>query len=438
MTEVARHIESLGHDVTTCSLETEALGNISETEFDLVIVESRGEDRFELDVLRETKRHHPGTEVIIIAELGTIDAAVTAMNLGAFHYLEHTRTLKEIRLLAQQALERRTLTLEVDRLRKTVWGREGMQLIGESPRMQETKRLISRIAPLDCTVIIRGETGTGKELVSRIIHRMSPRAHRAFLAVNCGAFNEDLLRNELFGHEREAFTGAVEGKKGVFEALNGGTLLLDEIGDMSQPMQMQLLRVLQEKTVTRIGGLKEVPVDVRVLAATNRALKDEVAEGHFREDLYYRLNTFTIRIPPLRDRRDDIPLFCRHFLNRYCTEFGKEVGKISNEVMDVLLRHPFPGNVRELENVIERAVALTDGVVIDKAHLPRRFLEEMDSVGSPDTPEFKTLSEAEKRHIREVLDSTGGNKTRAAEILGIDRVTLWRKLKKHGLEKETR
>jgi transcriptional regulator with PAS, ATPase and Fis domain len=307
------------------------------------------------------------------------------------------------------------------------------KIIGKSPNMQEVKRAIVRVAPLDCTVVIRGETGTGKELISRTIHEMSPRSGQQFLAINCGALNEDLLRNELYGHEREAFTGAVKGKKGLFEAVSGGTMLLDEIGDMPLAMQSQLLRVMQEKTITRIGGAREIPVDVRVLAATNRSLREEIAQGLFREDLFYRLSAFIIRVPPLRERPDDIPLFNRHFIDRYATELGKPVKMVSDEVMGIFSRHPFPGNVRELENIIELAVVLAEGEVIEKRHLPKRFLAEMEAARDTSKQPVLTLAELERQHILKVLSTTGGNRTRAAEMLGISRVSLWRRLKAYGL-----
>jgi DNA-binding NtrC family response regulator len=415
-----------GHSVSVATPGPDAEVAISHIEHDLVIIETRDGSYRGIELLSTCKSLQPQGEVIIIAFSGSIEEAVTAMRLGAFDYISGQQKLEVIRDHVLQGLEKRSMNLEVQSLHEDKPA--SRKIIGKGPKMLEVKRNIARVAPLDCTVIIRGETGTGKELVSRTIHSMSQRSKQKFLAINCGALNEDLLRNEFFGHEREAFTGAVKGKKGLFEEVSGGTLLLDEIGDMPLAMQSQLLRVLQEKTVTRIGGTKEIQVDVRVLAATNRSLRDEIAQGIFREDLFYRLNTFMIRIPPLRDRPDDIPLFCHHFISRYAAEFEKPVATVSDEVMQLFMQHPFPGNVRELENVIERAIILAEGNLIEMSHLPRRFLREMDEHPSP----LRTLAELEKQHILEVLASFGGNKSETARALGISRVSLWRRLKEYG------
>jgi DNA-binding NtrC family response regulator len=440
VTELRRLLEKEGHSVSLRAHGLDAEHSVSSVEYDLILIESRPGSSACLDILRMSKSLHPHTEVILFTEQGSVDEAVTAMRLGAFNYLTRDQHGTGGLARQQQLAELHDQTLQGLARRSSI--RESaspssnktdiQKIIGKSPKMQEVKRAIVRVAPLDCTVVIRGETGTGKELISRTIHEMSPRSNQQFLAINCGALNEDLLRNELYGHEREAFTGAVKGKKGLFEAVSGGTMLLDEIGDMPLAMQSQLLRVLQEKTVTRIGGAREIPVDVRVLAATNRSLREEIAQGLFREDLFYRLSAFIIRVPPLRERPDDIPLFNRHFIDRYATEFGKPVKMVSDEVMSIFSRHPFPGNVRELENIIELAVVLAEGEVIEKRHLPQRFLAEMEE---PDTSrgQVPTLAELEKQHILRVLSTTGGNKTRASELLGISRVSLWRRLKEYGL-----
>lgn len=302
------------------------------------------------------------------------------------------------------------------------------RLIGQTPAMQELKQTIDKVAALDCTVLILGETGTGKELVAKRIHGLSNRRKGRFLAVNCGSFSSELLSNELFGHEREAFTGANRSKPGVFEAASNGTILLDEIGDTPMPMQVQLLRVLQEKVVMRVGGTKETPVDVRILAATNQSLKKKVEQGVFREDLYYRLNAFTLRIPPLRERRDDIPPLASYFLSKFNREFGKELDGFDSEVMQLLKHHSFPGNVRELENIVERATILCDKGTIRREHLPERFQNAAAPSGSSESG-FLSLAELEEQHIMNVLKALGGNKNQAAQTLGISRASLWRKLK---------
>jgi DNA-binding NtrC family response regulator len=443
VTELRRLLEREGHTISLRSPGLDAEHSVSSVVYDLILIESSPGSAAGLDLLRMSKSLHPHTEVILFAEQGSVDEAVTAMRLGAFNYLTRGQQGGASGDLAsqQQLTELHDQTLQGLARHRTIQESTSpsssktdiQKIIGKSPKMQEVKRAIVRVAPLDCTVVIRGETGTGKELISRTIHDMSPRSGQQFLAINCGALNEDLLRNELYGHEREAFTGAVKGKKGLFEAVSGGTMLLDEIGDMPLAMQSQLLRVLQEKTVTRIGGAREIPVDVRVLAATNRSLREEIAQGLFREDLFYRLSAFIIRMPPLRERPDDIPLFNRHFIDRYATEFGKPVKMVSDEVMSIFSRHPFPGNVRELENIIELAVVLAEGEVIEKRYLPQRFLAEMEEEPDASRRPVPTLAELEKQHILTVVSTTGGNKTRAAQLLGISRVSLWRRLKEYGL-----
>jgi DNA-binding NtrC family response regulator len=302
------------------------------------------------------------------------------------------------------------------------------KLIGETPSMLELKKNIQKVAALDCTVLIQGETGTGKELVARAIHMLSPRKNDKFMAVNCGSFNEELLSNELFGHEKEAFSGAVSRKRGVFEAASGGGVLLDEIGDTPLPMQVKLLRVLQEKTILRVGGTDEIPVDVRVLAATNQSLKKKIETGQFREDLYYRLNAFIMNVPPLSERRNDIPLLSSYFLDKYRKEFGKEIKMISDDVLSIFMNYSFPGNVRELENAIERAVIMCEGDELRKEHLPRRFQGNKQAVELK-KDEYPPLAEIEKQYIIKVIQVTKGNKSEAARILGINRASLWRKLK---------
>jgi len=308
------------------------------------------------------------------------------------------------------------------------------KLIGETPSILELKKNIQKVASLDCTVLIQGETGTGKELVARAIHMLSPRKDKKFMAVNCGSFNEELLSNELFGHEKEAFSGAISRKRGVFEAASGGTILLDEIGDTPLSMQVKLLRVLQEKTILRVGGTDEIPADVRVLAATNQSLKKKIEKGEFREDLYYRLNAFIINVPSLSGRREDIPLLCSYFLDKYRKEFGKEIKVISDEVLSIFMKYPFPGNVRELENAIERSVIMCEGDELRKEHLPERFQESRPTVELK-KDEYLSLAEIEEQYILKITQATKGNKSEAARILGINRASLWRKLKEINAKK---
>ncbi len=436
MQEIQRRLQDEGYGVSCCLSKDQGLAAVEEQEFDVVIIDLEHESIDEFTLLRRTRELHPATEVIIIAAAASVEIAVEAIKEGAFHYLPKPFNLDEVLFLVKNALDKRIMRLELMELRNLVSDKRYLNnLIGKSPKIQQLKKEITRVAPLDCTVLIRGETGTGKEMVARIIHRMSLRAERRFLAVNCGTLNAELLSNELFGHEKEAFTGAQQAKKGVFEALNGGTLLLDEIGDMPALMQVQLLRVLQEKTVIRVGGTKEIPVNVRMLAATNRPLKQEIQKGTFREDLYYRLNVFTLRLPPLRERLDDLPLFCRYFVDKYSQQFGKNVSSISPPAMQRINAYHFPGNVRELENILERAVVLADGPVIMPEHLPQRLQgHDIHPIHKASAGRFSTLAELEREHIKRVLEHTGHNKSQAARILGIDRVSLWRKIKRLGLD----
>jgi DNA-binding NtrC family response regulator len=436
MQELKHKLQDEGYGVTCCLNKEKGLTAIEENEFDVVIIDLEHESIDEFTLLRRSKELYPATEVIIITASASVEIAVEAIKEGAFHYLPKPFHPDEVLFLVKNAMDKRIMRLELMELRDLVSGKRYLNdLIGKSPKIQQLKKEITRVAPLDCTVLIRGETGTGKEMVARIIHRMSLRAERKFLAVNCGTLNGELLSNELFGHEKEAFTGAQKVKKGVFEAISGGTILLDEIGDMPAQMQVQLLRVLQEKTVMRVGGTEEIPVDVRILAATNRPLKEEIKKGTFRQDLYYRLNVFTLRIPPLRERLDDLPLFCRYFVDKYSRQFGKDVNQISAAAMQRIVSYPFPGNVRELENIIERAVVLADGQIIMPEHLPQRLLGREAKLHKRQKKEhLLTLAELEQEHILKALEHTGYNKTQAAKILGIDRVSLWRKMKRYGLE----
>jgi DNA-binding NtrC family response regulator len=357
------------------------------------------------------------------------------MQKGAYHYLPKPYKIEEMRILVRKALEKRWLRQEVTELKRQVQSQKRVPLvIGKSPQIEALKQTIQQIAPTDTTVLILGETGTGKELVAKAIHQLSPRVEKRFLAINCGAFSEELLANELFGHEREAFTGARGVKRGLLEVAPGGTVFLDEIGDMPPSMQVKLLRVLQEKTLIRVGGTSEIPVDIRILAATNKDLKREVERGAFRQDLYYRINVVTLQVPTLAERRDDIPLLCRHFLSKYSEAQGKQVEEISPEVMDILMNYEFPGNIRELENIIERAVTLSTGRLVEMQHLPLDFQQDQFQVQRRQKRRFLTLEENEQEYISWVLKQTQGNKTKAAEMLGIDRVSLWRKLKRYDLE----
>ena len=378
---------------------------------------------------------HPETEVIIVTAYATIDTAVCAMKEGAYHYLTKPFKIDELRILVQKALEKNALKQEVKNLKQQLEGCGATtRFIGSYPKIIALMETIAQIALLDTTVLITGETGTGKELVAKMIHEFSPRSKQKFLAINCSVFTEELLASELFGYEAGAFTGARHSKPGLLEIANHGTILFDEIGDMPLATQVKLLRVLQERKVMMVGGTKEIELDVRIIASTNKILSYEVQEGTFRQDLYYRLNVITLEIPPLRERKEDIPLLVHHFLKKFQPQ--KEM-KISDRALKQLMQYNFPGNVRELENIIERAVALCNSDTIDTKHLPPDLRQNISEIILPVeesmSQEFVTLAEHEKQYILTVLEKVNGNKTKAAKILGIDRVSLWRKLKKYNL-----
>jgi DNA-binding NtrC family response regulator len=412
-----------------------ALKELENSAFDLVMTDLRMQQVDGLQVLERAKELTPNCEVIMITGYATVASAVEAMQKGAYHYLAKPYKIEEVRILVRQALEKRWLKEEVSELRRQVQSQQGIALlIGSSPKMEALKKTIAQIAPTDCNVLILGETGTGKEMVAKTIHQLSNRADKRFMAFNCGAFNEELLANELFGHEKEAFTGARGIKKGLLEVASGGTVLLDEIGDMPLPMQVKLLRVLQEKRLIRVGGTEEIPVDLRILAATNKDLKREVEQGAFRQDLYYRLDVITLQVPPLAERREDIALLCQHFLHKFAQAQGKHITHIAEEVMNILMCYEFPGNIRELENIMERAVTLADGPTIDLVHLPNDLQQLTVRFQCRRQREFLTLEENEREYIAWILEQVNDNKTKAAEILGIDRVSLWRKLRRYQLE----
>jgi DNA-binding NtrC family response regulator len=427
-----------GYEVKAVDNGMSALNLLKNEEFDLVITDLKMNMVSGLDILEKCKEWYPDTEVIMITAYGSIDSAIQAMKLGAYHYITKPFRLDELKILVKEALEKVKIKKENKRLREELERLKGtvVNIITQNLEMKKILELAEKVAPTDCPVLILGETGTGKELLARYIHQHSRRKDKAFLAINCGAFTEELLANELFGHEKGAYTGAVSTKKGLLEVASGGTLFLDEITEMSSTMQVKFLRVLQEKEFIRLGGTEPIKVDVRIIAATNRDIKKEIEKGRFREDLYYRLNVISFNLPPLCQRKEDIPLLCYYFLNKYAKEMNKEVKEISEEAMELLLSYDYPGNVRELENIIARAVALTNSSKIELSHLPEDFRKFKIFTFRKKNSPLPTLEEQEKEYIKMVLKEVGGNKTLAAQILGIDRATLWRKLKKYSLEDE--
>lgn len=423
-----------GYEVTTASSGQAGLKALREQKFDLVLTDLRMEKVDGMDILRYCREHHPDAAVIMITGYATVDSAVDAMKEGAFHYISKPFRLEEVRHLTREALEMVRLRKENRRLSELIesYGEE-TRLVTQDAGMERVLETARQIAPSDCSVVISGESGTGKELLAHYIHQASGRRDARFVAVNCGAFTEDLLANELFGHEKGAYTGATEAKGGLVEAASGGSLFLDEITEMSTAMQVKLLRVIQEGELYRLGGNKPVKVDVRYLAATNRDLPESVASGRFRNDLYYRLNVVNLYMPPLSERPGDIPLIAHYFLKRYATIMGKPVVEITPAAMDLLCSYDFPGNVRELSNLIERGMALATDTTLDVEHLPEDISRLRIRAYRSKREQLPTLEQQESEYIKWVLEQTGGSRTRSAEILGIDRVSLWRKIKKYGL-----
>ena len=423
-------MEKVGYQVTATQSGATALALLASRRFDVVLTDLRMEGVDGMDVLKQSRELQPEAEVIFITGYATAESAVQALKHGAFYYIAKPFRLDEVRKVVAEALEKVRLRRENDALRREVEGyRDGEGIVTQDVDMQRLLEIARQIAPTDCSVLITGESGTGKELFAKYLHKHSTRADGPYVAINCGAFSEQLLANELFGHEKGAFTGASALKKGLIEVSSGGTLFLDEVTEMAPSMQVKLLRVLQEKEVLRVGGTRPVKCDVRVLAATNRDVGEAVKEGRFREDLYFRLNVVNLNIPPLAQRKGDIPLLAQHFLLKYASRMRKPVTRISSEVMALLVDYPFPGNVRELENLIERGTAMAQGDTIEVAHLPEA-LQKRESVDFRRIGgRLPTLEEQEQSYITQVLDEVQGNQTAAAQILGINRASLWRKLK---------
>ena len=421
-----------GYNTETTTRGSKALEHLKQKNYQILFSNLQTDDMAGIELMLQAKHIRPDLEVIFMTDKPTVDTAVQVMMAGAFSYLPRPFSIEHLFTLVDKALEKTIMRRQIRRQHQEIRRNKGIQFVGRSPAILQLKTAIAKIARLDCNVLIAGETGTGKELVASTIHALSQRADKRFLPINCSALTEELMLNELFGHEREAFTGANKFRIGLFESAHKGVILLDEIGEMSLAMQSNLLRVLQEKKIIRVGGTRQIDVDVRILAATNRDLAEEVRKKNFRQDLFYRINVVSLDIPPLRRRREDIPLLVEHFLAKYQTPEQK-VKCISQKALETLMRYDYPGNVRELENIIERTLAMCREREIQPYHLPPE-LEQPES-GIPPTREeliaSKTLDEHSRNYIISVLSKVEGNKTRAAKILGIDRVSLWRKLKKY-------
>jgi DNA-binding NtrC family response regulator len=400
---------------------------------DLVVSDVKMPDLDGLDLLREVREVQPAPYVITITAFGSIDTAIRAVKLGAFDYVTKPFEIEQLVLVIDKALSEQSLRSEVARLREEVARSVRFEnIIGRSRAMQEVFALIRRVAASQASVLITGESGTGKELVARALHAHSPRANRPFVAVNCAAIPETLLESDLFGYKRGAFTDAKTDKAGLFVEANGGTIFLDEIGELPLTLQPKLLRALQEREIRPLGGTKSERVDIRLITATNRHLEKRLKEGRFREDLFYRLNVIHIHLPPLRDRAEDVLPLAEHFLTRSAERAGKPLRSFKETAKKLLLAHAWPGNVRELENVVERAVALAEGDIVTPEDLPPALRERksQDRLTSA-LMQGLTLEELERQYIQRVLEAEGGNKTRAAQRLGLDRKTLYRKLEEY-------
>jgi len=425
---VCEHLEGEAYAVVGASRGAEAISQLRSGEFDVVLTDLRLPDVDGMEVLRATRETQRGVPVILFTAFGSIETAIQAIRQGAYDYVTKPFPLEEISLLVSRALEDRRLRAENISLRRELEGRYRFEnLLGKSPAMQAVFALIGQAAPGDANVLITGESGTGKELVAKALHYNSPRAERPFVPVNCAAIPASLLESELFGHVKGAFTGAVKARRGLFREAEGGTLFLDEIGDMAPELQAKLLRAIEDRVVRPVGSDETISVDLRLMASTNKDLLARIREGLFREDLYYRLAVIPIQLPPLRERREDIPLLAEHFLRRAAAASGKAIRGFTPEAMAALLRHPWPGNVRELENVVERAVTLAvadqipaQALLLDASATPAPAALLAQAARRP------TLEELTAEYVSLVLREAGGDKAKAAEILGVSKRTLYR------------
>jgi two-component system response regulator HydG len=425
---LARWLSEEGYATATSASAAEALRLLQGRRWDLVLLDIKMPGMDGMELQRRLRDIDPLALVIIMTGYASVETAVAAMKHGAFDYITKPFDPDELSVLVRRALEHRKLKLDNARLHEQLEAAaEPVALIGDSPAMARVREMIATVAPTEATVLIQGESGTGKELVARAVHHLSPRRYMPMVTIHCGALTETLLESELFGHERGAFTGAQYRKKGKFEVAEGGTVFLDEIGDISLKTQTDLLRVLQEKEITRVGGTQAIKLDFRAMAATHRDLQEMVKEGSFRADVFFRLNVFNVPVPALRERREDIPLLVDHFLRKHAGEMNKHFRNVSPAAMELLTAQPWPGNVRELENAVERAMVVGQ----EPELLPRDF----PFAGHEHREAPRSLDDVERAHIEEVLRELNWNQSRAARVLGIDRVTLYHKIKRYGLKR---
>jgi two-component system response regulator PilR (NtrC family) len=431
-----------GYEVKSTTSGEEALELLDKNLYSMVLTDVKMPGVNGFEVLRKTKEVSPDTVVIMITAYGSPEGAVTAIKEGAYDYVTKPFRVEEVKLTIKKSLERSNLIRENIRLRQAVEERyKFWNLIGKSPKMQRVYELVEKVSQTKANVLITGESGTGKELVAKAIHYNSARKDQSFVTLNCGAIPENLLESELFGHMKGSFTGAIANKRGLLELAAGGTLFMDEIGELPLPLQVKLLRVIQEREFKRVGGTEDIKVDVRIISASNQDLQQKVAQGSFREDLFYRLNVIQIKLPPLRERKEDIPLLVNHFVRKYSAETGKEIQGVAAEALELLLSYDFAGNVRELENIIERSITLETSPMITDRHIRSYLNERMISKSIPPTLEIpeegidlnKVVEDLEKAFILKALEHAEGVKKKAAELLGMNFRAMRYKLAKYDL-----
>jgi DNA-binding NtrC family response regulator len=424
-----------GFEVTTAQGGKAGLEQIRSGTHDLILSDVRMPQVSGLDILTAAREQDPMTPVILMTAQASLQSAISAVNSGAFYYIQKPFSNDELVAILRRACEYRAVKVENTQLKLEIRRRDKTTIarpIGKSKRFLDVLKLAEHVAPTDSTVLIQGESGTGKEVIARYIHNLSSRNDGPFLSINCGALPENLLESELFGHVKGSFTGAVRDKQGLFAAARGGSFFLDEVGEMPASLQVKLLRVLQEREAIPVGATEAIPVDVRIIAATNRELEEEIRRGNFRSDLFYRLNVIAVNLPPLRERRDDLLLLIEALLQNLATETGTEPKALVAEALDAVMVYEWPGNVRELENALEHAVVLTRGALIEAASLPERITKRRkEPLVAERSYRNPTLEVIERAYIMWVLQAEGGNKTRAAEVLGIDPSTLYRKLSRY-------